>query len=164
MVTAKAFVRHLKFYRALFTALGKFELVYVATADVNFQIAQEAFNKIMLKVNSAAPKTLLPFGVNHLVSFFEARKLWDNNSPLLTGHHVHVLREGEKLYCGAEHERLALAWENGQPEFHQVLRQLGEHSPVAGRLRTYLLGASYPVFKQPPRKETLTREAVEVAV
>src|SRR5262249_19066787 len=79
--TIKPFPRYLSSYKPLLIALGSFRLIYIADSKRNFDIAGDVFQRTFAQTEDGCRSELLPFGAEHLLRFFEARQLWDNNSP-----------------------------------------------------------------------------------
>lgn len=161
--TLKPFLRHLNSYKPLLLALGKFRFVYVGDSHSNFSAATAMFHNVFATADDGSNRTMLPFGLGHLIEFFEAQRTWDSNSPDLTTHHVKILREGEKAYRRSEHSQLCNAWHAGRAEFEQKLRELGVQKNVTAAFETYFLRHEYPLSVG-NSVQKLTNRAVYAAV
>lgn len=152
--TTKPFRRYLYNYKALFRALGAFHLIFVADVERNFIAAAEIFNRTFARSHDGSNSGLLPFGVDHLGRFFSARQRWDNNSPAFSPEDLKYLKEGERVYRSAEHEKLHLAWSRGRAAFDGQLKVLGLQKEVNGSFKTYLLRRVYPILGERHQRKT----------
>ena len=142
--TIQPFVRYLESQRPLLEEVDEFKMVYVGVTDRNFQEAAHSFNRIIAK--SEATSTLVPHGLDHLVQFLEAKRLWDQNDARLTGHHIAVLTQGENIYDQPEHEELARIWANRREKFRHELARLAGIKLTDGRVSFEILRENYPIF------------------
>jgi hypothetical protein len=140
--TVKHFERHLQVNQPVLSCLGEFQMVYVGLSPRNFPAAERSFQQLF--PGNELVSQLMPLGKKHLICYFRARDLWDQNDPDFNRTHLEVLKEGEHHYCLAEHEALRNAWQGGV--FDSELARIGGETRTAGRLVFHLLRESYPVF------------------
>lgn len=143
--TIKPFSRYLKTYAALFAALKEFELRYIAMSITNFRAARNIFEREYSN-GKTTDQRVVPFGADHLLRFFQAERLWDDNSPELNTEHIGILREGEKVYCRPEHRLLRDSWRAGKKEFARALASLGICDGAKGTLITQVIRETYPLL------------------
>ena len=144
--TPKPFLRHLKLYSRLFSAVQAFELEYVSLSGRAEMEARQAFHKLFQQTGGRPDKRLFPLGANHLVDFFEAEDKWNRNDPDFGNEHLRLLREGEPIYTQSEHEFLRGAWRSGTRDFNGKLAELTGGMSVEGSIRTLTLNGNYPVY------------------
>lgn len=162
--TVKPFVRYLRTLAPAFEKLDRFELRYAALSLRNFAAAEAAFYKEFPEIKIPKTHLLLPYGAEHLISFFHAQRLWDENSPHFQQEHLAVLREGEQLYTRPEHERLLTALQRGRDEFRREIEQLCGIRQMNGRFSTEVLEGAFPLLRCRRRGEQAQTTVLEVAV
>ena len=140
--TLEHFRRHLRSSSPHWSRLARFQLVYVALSPANFRAAQHAFQQEFPAGEVIAK--LMPGGKKHLIRYFEARELWDQNDPRFTPLELAILKEGEQLYWLLEHDILRKAWRRGGLD-EELSRMCGETRTTA-TLVFHLLRETYPIF------------------
>ena len=150
-MTVKAFSRQLKDLEPIIVRIKRFEIVYVALSERNFDSAEAAFDKVFPQIKSPGTNTLVPFGPKHLMNFFLADHLFCANSPQFRQEHLLMLRDGERIYQRPEHDKLRKAWHQGNSQFDEQLEALTGIRRLYGKLTTILLTQSYPLFRHARR-------------
>lgn len=162
--TVKPFVRYLRTLAAAFEKLDRFELLYAALSPRNFAAAEAAFHKEFPEIKIPKTHLLLPYGAEHLISFFHAQRLWDENSPHFQQEDLAILREGEKVYTRPEHDRFRIASQRGREEFRREVEQLCGIKQMNGRFSTEVLKGAFPLFRCRQRGVLPATTVLEVAV
>jgi len=162
--TVKPFVRYLRTLAPAFEKLDHFELLYAALSARNFVAAEAAFFKEFPEIKIPKTHLLLPYGAEHLISFFHAQRLWDENSPHFQQEHLAILREGEQVYTRPEHERFRVASRRGRDEFRCEIEQVCGIKQMNGQFSTEVLQGAFPLFRCRHRGEQATTTVLEVAV
>ena len=163
-ITLKAFSRYLAHVAPLFGKLDRFELAYIGLSPRNFVSAQATFDKAFPEIELPKTHLLLPLGVDHLVGYFQAQRLWDENSPRFKQEHLAVLREGEHVYCRPEHERFQAAWRQGPEHLKREVRDICGVRQMSGIFVTTVLGGPFPMFRCLRRGRPAPITVLEVAV
>src|SRR5207302_8913558 len=145
--TVKPFVRYLRTMAPAFEKLDRFELKYAALSPRNFEAAEAVFHKEFPEIKVPKKHLLLPYGADHLINFFHAQRLWDENSPRFQQEHLAILREGEQIYTRPEHERFRVASQRGHDEFRREIEQLCGIRQMNGRFSTEVLEGAFPLFR-----------------
>lgn len=144
--TTKSFCSFLLRHQQLLSKVDRFALDYVALNSQNFASAQREFGRLFPVVNPEQATCLLPHGPEHLIHFFRAQRLWDENSKEFTHEDLAVLREGERLYISPEHGKLREAWTQSQQVLKSEIGKIIGVKNAEASFNTYLLEHSYPVF------------------
>jgi hypothetical protein len=163
------FDKFLSDYKRLLEALAKFELIYLSDAATNFAEAVRLFQRLFPQTFTAGSHALCPKGPNHLLSYFKVRSRYDAQTGGLTMENFLLLREGNLLYTGPEHENLYQEWK-GKPFVAEVIHQRvrSKLSPIS--FRTELLELTYPIFsyrhlpKKPPSIDSIERTGMRATV
>jgi len=140
--TVKHFDRYLQVNQPILSGLAEFQMVYVGLSARNFAAAERSFHHLF--PSSEIASQLMPSGKDHLIRYFQARELWDQNHPDFNPTHLEVLKEGENRYRLAEHQALRSAWQGGV--FDSQLARICGETRTSGRLVFHLLRESYPIF------------------
>lgn len=140
--TLEHFRRHLRANCPQWSRLTRFQLVYVALSTGNFRAAQHAFQQEFPSAEVIA--RLSPLGREHLLRYFQARDLWEQNHPDFTPVDLAILKEREQVYRLPQHEMLQEAWRRGRFE-EELSRMCGENRTTAA-LVFHVLRENYPIF------------------
>ncbi len=157
-VTATRFERFLEQYQPLFTALGQFELTYLADVESNCARAKSSFDRFLPSDRLHGVTNLTPLGVEHFLAFLSARQRCEAQSNSITVRDLDVLREGEHLYISLEHQALYAAWRI-QSTSADKIRQRFLTSSMRVTFTTAVLPYSYPIYTL--RQDALVHEATE---
>lgn len=111
-VTAARFERFLNQYRALFEALGEFELIYMSDMEANCARARLAFNRFLPADRLRGVTSMTPMGVEHFLEYLDASLRYEAKGGVTSARDLEVLREGEHVYTSLEHRALQAAWNN----------------------------------------------------
>jgi len=163
-ITLKAFSRYLTHVAPLFGKLDRFELAYIALSARNFASAQAAFDKAFPEIKLPKTHLLLPFGVDHLVNYFLAQRLWDENSPRFKQEHLAILREGERVYCRPEHDRFRVACLQGPEQLKREVREVCGIRQMSGTFTTTVLRNTFPMFRCRIRGKPVPIAVLDAAV
>ena len=162
--TVKPFVRYLRTMAPAFEKLDRFGLKYAALSPRNFATAEAVFHKEFPEIKVPKKRLLLPHGADHLINFFHAQRLWDENSPRFQQEHLAILREGEQIYTRPEHERFRVASQRGRDEFRREIEQLCGIRQMNGRFSTEVLERAFPMFRCRQRGEQTQTTVFQVAI
>jgi len=162
--TVKPFVRYLRTLASPIEKLDRFTLLYVAMSSRNFAAAEAAFFKEFPEIKFPKTHLLLPYGAAHLIDFFQAQRLWDENSPHFKQEHLAILREGEQIYTRPEYERFRTASQRGRDELRREIEQICGIRQMNGRFSTEVLEGAFPLFRCRQREEQSQTTVLEVAV
>ena len=166
--TLVRFEKFLSDYKRLFTALFRFELVYVADAKVNLAEAGHLFEKLFPQAHAANTHALYPKGSEHLLNWFRVRARYDAELGGLSMQDFLLLREGNLLYTATEHKKLYEQWRIKRFSAGEIPQRLGTKASSVS-FRTELLELSYPIFTyrhippKPPSFYSIDRSQVRSA-
>ena len=144
-VTATRFERFLEQYQPLLTALGQFELNYLADAESNCARAKDSFERFLPPDRLHGVTNLTPRGVEHFLAFLAARQRYEAQSNSITARDLDLLREGEHLYVSLEHQAFYAAWKI-QSTSADKIRQRFLASSMRVTFTTAVLPYSYPIY------------------
>jgi hypothetical protein len=145
LVGLSRFENFLKAYAGLFTAVPRFQVIYVAAKEMHFAGARRAFER-MVNGSSGA---LTESEMNRLLEYFEARQLYESRqfagfdrAKLLR------LRDARAEFSDPQSETLYERWKTGGDQaLRQRLALKTESSrTVHGTFSTYLLRHDYACF------------------
>jgi hypothetical protein len=142
--TVTRFERYLRQYQPLFTALGKFELIFVACAEGNFARAKAAFGRVLPADQVFGVTAMTPLGVDHFIQFLAVRQQSELGGHGVLSSDLRTLRDGESLYTSLEHEALYSAWKAGSTTVEKI-RQRFLQTAMRVTFSTVVLPYRYPL-------------------
>jgi hypothetical protein len=155
-LSTSAFENFLRRYRAVFAALARFELLYLADTDRNSERATKIFAAFYPEARALGVTAMTPRGVEHFLYYLRARENYDTQKRPVTLHDLAVLREGERLYTTLEHEALCAAWIIGSTNADRIRQRFQQQGPQA-KLSADTLPYHYPLnqlkYERVPKPE-----------
>lgn len=152
-VTLTRFERYLDQYRALFSVLPAFELVYLSDVEKSFPFARAAFAAHFTETKVAGVGEQTPLGVEHFLQYLRVREISEEQNWPVTGHNLKVLDEGEPIYTTLEHQALYAAWKMRSTNAEKIRRRFMQHGPQA-KFTTIALPYIYPLFSLKRERKT----------
>ncbi len=143
-LTTKSFERYLRQYAPLFLTLERFELLFLATSERNFQRATQIFKKKFPQRMVLGMSEQTPFGVDHFLEFLRARERHETKGSTCSARDLEVLHEGEHLYSSLEHQALYAAWKMHSTNEDRIRRRFQKQGPKA-KFTTVILPYRYPL-------------------
>ena len=142
--TVTRFERYLRQYQPLFTALGTFELIFVAGAEGNSARAKAAFRRFLPAGRLLGVTAMTPLGVDHFIQFLAVRQQSELAGRGVLSSDLQTLREGESLYTSLEHQALYSAWKAGSTTVEKI-RQRFLQTAMRVTFSTVVLPYRYPL-------------------
>jgi hypothetical protein len=152
-VTLTRFERYLDQYRALFSALHAFELVYLSNVEKSFPFARVAFAAHFTETQIAGVSEQTPLGVEHFLAYLRAREIHDARNWPMTGRDLKVLDEGEEIYTTLEQQALYAAWKMQSTNAEKIRQRFIQPGPQA-KFTTVALPYIYPLFSLKRERKT----------
>ncbi len=143
-LTTKSFERYLRQYAPLFLTLERFELLFLATSERNFQRAKRIFAKKFPQRMVLGVSDQTPLGVDHFLEFLCARERHETKNTPCSARDLEVLHEGERIYGSLEHQALYAAWRMRSTNEERIRRRFQQQGPEA-KFRTAILPYRYPL-------------------
>ena len=143
-LTTKSFERHLRRYAPLFLALERFELLFLATSERNFQRATQVFKRKFPQRMVLGMSEQTPLGVDHFLEFLRARERHETKGGTCSARDLEVLREGERIYSSLEHQALYAAWKMHSTNEDRIRHRFQQQGPKTS-FRTVMLPYRYPL-------------------
>lgn len=157
-VSASRFERFLEQHEPLFTALGNFELAYLADTLNHSERARVTFERFFPADRLRGVTPLTPMGVDHFLDFLRARQFFEAEGGGALASELQVLREGEPLYATLEHQALYAAWKAGATNAKKI-RERFLQVPLRVNFTATVLPYSYPIYTL--RQDTPSQEESE---
>ena len=152
------FEHFLEQYQPLFTALGAFDLIYLADTESHSTRAKATFQRFFPADRLRGVTTLTPLGVDHFLNFLRVKQFFEAEGGGVLASELEVLREGGSLYTTLEHQALYAAWKTGATNAAKI-RERFLQVPLRVNFTTMVLPYSYPIYTL--RQETPSREESE---
>jgi hypothetical protein len=143
-VTSTRFERYLRQYQPLFTALGEFELTYVADNESNSARAKAIFRRFLPedRIHGITPMT--PLGVDHFLKYLATREQLETKGARILSTDMKVLDQGDSIYTSLEHRVLYSAWMTGSITEDKI-RQRFSLASLRVSFSTEVLPYRYPI-------------------
>ena len=143
------FETYLQQYSRLFTALSRFEVIYVAGSEALFQPAAQAFDRFLSRLRMDAGSQPADPMIRRMLEHFAARRLFEarqlssfDRAKLIR------LRQEQREFSGDQHQALYERWKDGgEPVVRQALGiERSIPAAICGRFSTHLLEHDYGFF------------------
>jgi hypothetical protein len=140
-LSASGFERFLDRHAQLFRALPRFELLYLADSNRDFDRASRIFSTKLPDDQARGATPLTPRGVDHFLDYLRVRELADSGKSALTLRDLALLREGDGLYTHREHQALLASGTANAQRVRQQFEQMSQRR----KLTPVVLPYSYPL-------------------
>jgi hypothetical protein len=145
-LSTSAFESFLRRYRAFFTALPGFDLLYLAGSDQNFERAGRIFATLFPEAHALGVTSRTPRGVDHFLAYLRAREISDTQRLPLSLGDLDVLHEGDPMYTTLEHQALCAAWKMGTTTEEKIRRRFHQSGPQA-KFTAIAMPYPYPIYR-----------------
>ncbi len=149
VITTGRFETYLKQYSRLFARLPRFKLIYVATWETEFAMAEKAFRNLVSIDAQRRAGRLNDTDRERLLCYFQDRQLYESGqlSSLDRTRLIRLRDEGE-MFSGRHFQELYDGWKTSGEA--GVCAALAHQTPVVDASRanfsTYLLRYNYEIF------------------
>jgi hypothetical protein len=139
--TLKGFITHLEAYRALFAALPRHELVFIAPTERLFRAAAREFSRLVHDVANASSG-------DELLHYFHLRKRWEEGQRIVASEVVR-LNVAKNQFGDKATSVLYQKWMDGSVTGHEVIASLSRGVPNGlGVFRAEKWGDALSVFER----------------
>ena len=145
-LSTSGFESFLSRYRAFFTTLSGFDLLYLADSDHNFGRAAKVFAAMYPETRALGVTSMTPRGVDHFLGYLHAYENNETQKRPITLRDLSILREGEHLYTTLEHQALCAAWKIGSTNAERIRQRFQQQGPQA-KFMAILMPYSYPLYQ-----------------
>ena len=145
-LSTSSFESFLRRYRAVFTSLPGFELLYLADSVHNFERAAKIFAALYPETGALGVTSMTPRGVDHFLEYLRVDENKETQKRPITLGDLAVLREGERIYTTLEHRALCAAWKIGSTSAERIRLRFQQQGPQA-KFTTVLMSYNYPLYQ-----------------
>jgi len=149
MTTLSRFTTFLAQYAALFAALARFRMIYVAAAPALFEAARHAFERYLNHVPDQSNGASNTKDIPRLLDYFRARKLYQTKDLAAFDRDKLIrLRHDTEEFSGSQYAALFERWKvaGDAPVLEFLTSKTAPVAPMSGAFSTCLLEISYDLF------------------